>query len=92
MAQVRVSPPQIVKTCNILLVDPERAGLKMESSEEQWRVPLAQVVSNYSKRRFQDMLKEAKGVDFAMQVLVGQMYHNGYDVKKKPRKWTCLDE
>ncbi|KAM5556792.1 hypothetical protein ABKV19_024269 [Rosa sericea] len=84
--QVRVSQPQTAKTGNILRVDPEKAGLKMESSEEQRRVPLARVVSDCAKRWFQDTLKEAKGGDSAMQVLVGQMYHSGYGVQKNPEK------
>ncbi|XP_050385890.1 uncharacterized protein LOC126802321 [Argentina anserina] len=81
-----VSPPQTAKTGNSLRVDPERASLKMESSEDQGRVPLARVVSDCAKRWFQDTLKEAKGGDTAMQVLVGQMYHSGYGVQKNPEK------
>ncbi|XP_004307701.1 PREDICTED: uncharacterized protein LOC101294508 [Fragaria vesca subsp. vesca] len=84
--QVRVSPPQTAKTGTSLRVDSELVGLKMESSEGQSRVPLARVVSDCAKRWFQDTLKEAKGGDTAMQVLVGQMYHSGYGVEKNPEK------
>ncbi|KAL6203119.1 hypothetical protein ACLB2K_026822 [Fragaria x ananassa] len=35
---------------------------------------------------FQDTLKEAKGDDTVMQVLVGQIYHTGYGVEKNPEK------
>ncbi|KAL6128031.1 hypothetical protein ACLB2K_071389 [Fragaria x ananassa] len=84
--QIRVSPPQTAKTGSSLRVDPERFGLKMENSEGQSRVPLARVVSDCAKRWFQDTLKEAKGGDTAMQVLVGQMYHSGYGVEKNPEK------
>uniref|UniRef100_A0A7N0TH82 Uncharacterized protein n=1 Tax=Kalanchoe fedtschenkoi TaxID=63787 RepID=A0A7N0TH82_KALFE len=53
-------------------------------------VPLSEVVSDCVKRWFQDTLKEAKAGDSAMQVLVGQMYFNGYGVTKdvhKGRAW-----
>ncbi|KDP21698.1 hypothetical protein JCGZ_03369 [Jatropha curcas] len=52
----------------------------------QNRVPLSQVVSECVKRWFQDTLKEAKAGDIAMQVLVGQMYCNGYGVPKDDQK------
>lgn len=86
VSRVRVSPPQTAKLDNSLRVDPERVRLRMESSERQSRVPLSRVVSDCAKRWFQDTLKEARGGDTAMQVLVGQMYHNGYGVTKDPNK------
>ncbi|KAF9676982.1 hypothetical protein SADUNF_Sadunf08G0060000 [Salix dunnii] len=52
----------------------------------QRRVPLGLVVSDCAKRWFQDTLKEAKTGDFTMQVLVGQMYFNGYGVPKDVEK------
>lgn len=90
VSQVRVSPPQTAKLDNSLRVDPERVRLRMESSERQSRVPLSRVVSDCAKRWFQDALKEAKGGDTAMQVLVGQMYHSGYGVTKDPNKVNFL--
>ncbi|GLT31533.1 hypothetical protein SLA2020_062640 [Shorea laevis] len=54
------------------------------------RVPLAHVVSELVKAWFEDALKAAKEGDIAMQVLVGQMYCNGYGVSKdvqKGRAW-----
>lgn len=86
VSQVRVSPPHTAKLDNSLRVGPERVRLRMESSERQSRVPLSRVVSDCAKRWFQDALKEAKGGDTAMQVLVGQMYHSGYGVTKDPNK------
>ncbi|KAG4920186.1 hypothetical protein AAZX31_18G022400 [Glycine max] len=61
---------------------------KMEPLEEeqQCRTPLAKVVSDCSKRWFQDTLKEAKAGDTTMQVLVGQMYYSGYGVARDPQK------
>ncbi|CAL0304731.1 unnamed protein product [Lupinus luteus] len=53
---------------------------------EQCRTPLATVVGDCTKRWFQDTLKEAKGGDISMQVLIAQMYNNGYGVPKDPRK------
>lgn len=56
----------------------------------QNRVPLCHVVSECTKRWFQDTLREAKAGDIAMQVLVGQMYCSGYGVHKnaqKGREW-----
>ncbi|CAM8878874.1 hypothetical protein QQ045_003652 [Rhodiola kirilowii] len=53
-------------------------------------LPLSEVVSDCVKRWFQDTLKEARAGDSAMQVLVGQMYYNGYGVTKdvhKGRAW-----
>ncbi|KAI5662993.1 hypothetical protein M9H77_22316 [Catharanthus roseus] len=55
-------------------------------SENGIRVPLSQVVSDCVKRWFSDTLKEAKSGDINMQVLVGQMYYNGYGVSKDAQK------
>ncbi|KAL5210579.1 hypothetical protein ABZP36_006202 [Zizania latifolia] len=54
--------------------------------QEDERVPLAEVVLDCTKRWFQDTLKEARAGDAAMQVLVGQMYRNGYGVNKNDHK------
>lgn len=64
---------------------------QMESSaaadkEGNARVPLSEVVSECVKRWFKDTLKEAKAGDINMQVLVGQMYHNGYGVPRDAQK------
>ncbi|GFY82476.1 hypothetical protein Acr_02g0007160 [Actinidia rufa] len=50
------------------------------------RQKLSRVVSDCVRRWFQDTLKEAKAGDLAMQVLVGQMYYNGYGVPKDTQK------
>ncbi|KAL6645740.1 hypothetical protein ACP70R_017348 [Stipagrostis hirtigluma subsp. patula] len=58
--------------------------------QEDERVPLSEVVSDCTRRWFQDALKEARAGDAAMQVLVGQMYRTGYGVNKneyKARVW-----
>lgn len=57
-----------------------------ENSGRQRGTPLADVVSDCVRRWFQDSLKEAKGGDIAMQVLVGQMYNSGYGVVKDAQK------
>ncbi|KAL3521274.1 hypothetical protein ACH5RR_019423 [Cinchona calisaya] len=54
--------------------------------EQGRRIPLAEVVADCMKRWFQDALKEAKAGDTAMQVLVGQMYYNGYGISKNAQK------
>ncbi|GKV22080.1 hypothetical protein SLEP1_g31979 [Rubroshorea leprosula] len=62
----------------------------MESSSDMdvtnHRVPLSDVVSDCVKRWFKDALKEAKAGDINMQVLVAQMYHNGYGVPRDEQK------
>lgn len=66
-----------------------RVNRKMEeesSEKNNKRLPLAAVVSDCVKRWFQDTLKEAKAGDSAMQVLVGQMYYNGYGVARDDQK------
>ncbi|KAB5544414.1 hypothetical protein DKX38_012526 [Salix brachista] len=57
----------------------------------QKRVPLGLVVSDCAERWFQDTLKEAKTGDITMQVLVGQMYFNGYGVPKDVEKDAPID-
>ncbi|XP_021731210.1 uncharacterized protein LOC110698115 [Chenopodium quinoa] len=50
------------------------------------RQPLSEVVADCVMRWFQDTLKEAKGGDTNMQVLVSQMYFSGYGVPKDVQK------
>ncbi|KAL9992583.1 putative tetratricopeptide-like helical domain superfamily [Helianthus debilis subsp. tardiflorus] len=50
------------------------------------RLPLSDVVSDCLRRWFQDTLKEAKAGDLSMQVLVAQMYFNGYGIPKDHQK------
>ncbi|KMZ69266.1 hypothetical protein ZOSMA_219G00010 [Zostera marina] len=38
------------------------------------------------RRWFNDTLKEAKGGDSAMQMLVDQMYNSGYGARRNPQK------
>ncbi|CAM8949347.1 unnamed protein product [Rhodiola kirilowii] len=57
-----------------------------EASGSDGRVPLSEVVSDCVKRWFVDTFKEAKAGDSAMQILLGQMYCNGYGVTKDVRK------
>ncbi|KAJ4833038.1 hypothetical protein Tsubulata_051178 [Turnera subulata] len=61
----------------------EEASLVLDGKS---RVPLSHVVSDCVKRWFQDTLREAKAGDVAMQVLVAQMYQNGYGVAKDAQK------
>lgn len=57
------------------------------SGEKQsHRLPLSDVVSDCLRRWFQDTLKEAKAGDLSMQVLVAQMYFNGYGIPKDTQK------
>ncbi|GAA0145785.1 hypothetical protein LIER_05897 [Lithospermum erythrorhizon] len=60
----------------------------MENVDEQHhqRLPLSQVVSDCVRKWFQETLTEAKGGDFNMQVLLAQMYTNGYGVSKDAHK------
>ncbi|XP_059666814.1 uncharacterized protein LOC132312455 isoform X2 [Cornus florida] len=58
----------------------------MEETSEKTRVRLAEVVSDCVKRWFQDILKEAKTGDSALQVLVGQMYCSGYGIPRHTQK------
>ncbi|XP_018683035.2 uncharacterized protein LOC103989686 isoform X1 [Musa acuminata AAA Group] len=62
-------------------------GRGMDEGERlESRVPLRDVVADCTRRWFQDALKEARAGDAAMQVLVGQMYHNGYGIPKNEQK------
>lgn len=54
------------------------------------RFPLSEVVSDCVHRWFQDTLKEAKAGDISMQVLVAQMYFNGYGVPIDEQKVPFL--
>ncbi|KAL5568868.1 hypothetical protein UlMin_025443 [Ulmus minor] len=85
ISQIRVPSPETTKFDRDR-VESERVKLKMESSEGQSRQRLSMVVTDCVKRWFQDALKEAKGGDIAMQVLVGQMYSSGYGVRRDPDK------
>ncbi|KAE9447576.1 hypothetical protein C3L33_20535, partial [Rhododendron williamsianum] len=53
---------------------------------DRQRTPLSRVVSDCVRRWFQETLKEAKAGDLSMQVLVGQMYFNGYGVPQDAHK------
>ncbi|MFS8016986.1 hypothetical protein Hanom_Chr15g01374951 [Helianthus anomalus] len=50
------------------------------------RLPLSDVVSDCLRMWFQNTLKEAKAGDPSMQVLVAQMYFNGYGIPKDHQK------
>nr|XP_043638523.1 uncharacterized protein LOC122609559 [Erigeron canadensis] len=54
--------------------------------KQSQRLPLSDVVSDCVRRWFQDTLKEAKSGDLSMQVLVAQMYSNGYGIPKDHQK------
>lgn len=54
--------------------------------KQSHRLPLSDVVSDCLRRWFQDTLKEAKAGDLSMQVLVAQMYFNGYGIPKDAQK------
>lgn len=56
------------------------------AAESSGRRRLSEVVSECVNRWFNDTLKEAKGGDAAMQVLVGQMYCSGYGVVRDAQK------
>lgn len=53
---------------------------------EQLRCPLSEVVTDCTKRWFQDTLKEAKNGDVNMQVILAQMYYTGYGVPIDAKK------
>ncbi|KAM0994472.1 hypothetical protein ACFX15_009630 [Malus domestica] len=63
-------------------MESESSSVNANSSSNEHRVPLSAVVSDCIKRWFKDTLKEAKTGDINMQVLVGQMYYNGYGVAR----------
>ncbi|CAL5202997.1 unnamed protein product [Lathyrus oleraceus] len=77
----RVTTPRTTKQDLTVKVESPK---KMEPID--CRTPLAKVVADCAKRWFQDTLKEAKGGDSTMQVLVGQMYYSGYGVPRDPQK------
>ena len=68
----------------------ESSGRGSDGERQSRHAPLSRVVSNCTRRWFQDTLKEAKSGDFSMQVLVGQMYYSGYGVPKDARKVDSL--
>ncbi|XP_047332194.1 uncharacterized protein LOC124935811 [Impatiens glandulifera] len=68
----------------------ENSSNASDGGKNDNRTPLSLVVSDCVRRWFQDTLKEAKAGDISMQVLVGQMYNNGYGISKdaqKARAW-----
>lgn len=73
-------------------IEEEEEEQEEESSngEKEVSVPLSEVVSDCVKRWFNDTLKEAKSGDVNMQVLVAQMYYNGYGVTRDPNKVFAL--
>ncbi|CAK8566425.1 unnamed protein product [Lathyrus sativus] len=81
-----VSPNQVTtpRTTKQDLTVKVESPKKMDAIES--RTPLASVVADCTKRWFRDTLKEAKGGDSSMQVLVGQMYYSGYGVPRDPQK------
>ncbi|PON83252.1 Eukaryotic elongation factor 2 kinase [Trema orientale] len=82
ISRIRIPSPEPVRS-------EQDKSRRMESSEGQTQPqpqPLSLVVADCAKRWFRDTLKEAKAGDTAMQVLVGQMYFNGYGVAKDPQK------
>ncbi|GLJ38498.1 hypothetical protein SUGI_0784470 [Cryptomeria japonica] len=64
----------------------DSVNIRMHKEEEQRRIPLKDVVTLCTKRWFQDTLKEARSGDVGMQILVGQMYCNGYGVPQSTQK------
>ncbi|CAA6656922.1 unnamed protein product [Spirodela intermedia] len=83
------SSPKAIVRCRAGGADPSIAGrVAMEEDPERRgeRLPLSEVVADCVKRWFQDTLKEAKAGDIAMQVLVGQMYYNGYGINRNVQK------
>ncbi|KAL6987919.1 hypothetical protein U1Q18_013665 [Sarracenia purpurea var. burkii] len=61
-----------------------------DGDRQNQRSPLSLVVSDCVERWFQDTLREAKAGEVSMQVLVGQMYYNGYGVPKDAEKVNFL--
>ncbi|KAK4742556.1 hypothetical protein SAY87_000557 [Trapa incisa] len=61
-------------------------GSGTADKEENFRVPLSDVVSECVKRWFKDTLKEARAGDINMQVLVSQMYSSGYGFSRDAEK------
>lgn len=61
-------------------------GSSSSNGGGEGRKALSEVVADCVRRWFQDTLKEAKGGDVNMQVLVSQMYTAGYGVPKDTQK------
>ncbi|KAL4584460.1 hypothetical protein LXL04_009062 [Taraxacum kok-saghyz] len=61
-------------------------GVGGSGEKQSHRLPLSDVVSDCLRRWLQDTLKEAKAGDLSMQVLVAQMYFNGYGIPKDAQK------
>lgn len=61
-------------------------GSSSSNGVGEGRKPLSEMVADCVRRWFQDTLKEAKGGDVNMQVLVSQMYFAGYGVPKDDQK------
>ncbi|XAR55772.1 hypothetical protein NMG60_11035972 [Bertholletia excelsa] len=79
--------PEVPKTGGGLKKRPKSERMtESTSAGENQRTPLSRVVSDCVKRWFEETLKEAKAGDISMQVLVGQMYYNGYGVTKDAHK------
>lgn len=57
-----------------------------DGSSDIKRRGLSEVVSDCVRRWFQETLKEAKAGDLNMQILVAQMYYNGYGVPLDAQK------
>lgn len=83
---VRVESEQQLRFNKKTMEEGRRPQQQQEGQQQNNRLPLAAVVSDCVKRWFQDTLKEAKAGDGAMQILVGQMYHNGYGVCRDDHK------
>ncbi|PIA58101.1 hypothetical protein AQUCO_00500205v1 [Aquilegia coerulea] len=79
------------KLCNLdqlkfKMNNPDMQQQQQQQQQQQSSVPLSDVVSDCAKRWFQDTLKDAKAGDSSMQILVGQMYCNGYGVSRDSQK------
>ncbi|KAE8692791.1 Iron regulated 1 protein [Hibiscus syriacus] len=85
-AKIPTQPPPPPTPRRIISEDKSNPRKKMECSSASQRLPLSEVVSDCLKRWFKDTLKEAKGGDVNMQVLVSQMYYSGYGVPRDAQK------
>ncbi|KAL0922970.1 hypothetical protein M5K25_007005 [Dendrobium thyrsiflorum] len=65
---------------------PSMEGTPGEARLREERMPLSDVVADCVRRWFKDALAEAKTGDFAMQVLVSQMYQSGYGVPRNEKR------
>ncbi|GLJ27345.1 hypothetical protein SUGI_0536660 [Cryptomeria japonica] len=87
-----VEEKQTTKLCEhkVTVSKSKSVNVKMQSGEVQKRSPLKEVVTDCTKRWFQESLKEAKSGDVGLQILVGQMYCSGYGIPpdiKKGKSW-----